>query len=229
MEFREKDRMYRVGAVACTNAETLAEALGWGDDPSGNGWKQEAADVAGQMIRELENAGISCETSGFFADWHGGKYYCSPYGSSWLLGGPVRSILEIYEAEIENDDDGDECVGDFSPIRWADAPPELTRKIEQLLEQIETRIVEFANDLMQRELARRSETPFEFDGLRFDRLAPFHARLYGEDGQPIDLRENYQGAAEWRVPCADGGYYSVDDAGLRAMRKIATTAEEPTS
>lgn len=117
---RSNTYVYGVGFVICGNAEELA---GGTEDPTGNGWSDEAAEAFGEAAGVIQRAGYDYADESAFRDWNGGRYYRKAHVHAEWWRAPVGVEGEGDEAE--------EVVGDWERCEASDVPAEFRTHAEE--------------------------------------------------------------------------------------------------
>lgn len=122
-------RAYKCELVICTHPEVI---FGGADDPSGAGWKAEAAKGVNDAIGEVERvlgprAAGEVERNGNWHDWQGGKYGSQAHKHGYrAIGAGILACV----ASCGLDDDG-EPDEDWTWLAWADVPEQLRAELEE--------------------------------------------------------------------------------------------------
>lgn len=118
---RDETGMFGVAIYICGNAEVIADAI---EDPSGNGWADEAHEATGAAIAALHSI------APLYAD------YTVESSFAAYKGGPRKSLGEVvlFIANIDreiNDDgsDGDEIIGEWRVAQKDEVPEKLRAQV----------------------------------------------------------------------------------------------------
>lgn len=131
---------YTASLVVCGNDEVLADRLGAGSDPSGNGWSDES-DMAVQAATSiLQRAGYDYRLETNFRAYNGG---------------PRKGLIEVVRWEAENEE------GECESVEASEVPAAEVAAVEEVIDRAASAMQKEMNAQVEAEEARRAAADAE--------------------------------------------------------------------